>query len=175
MKVSTSAPVDVKVASALITTQAPQSTPVQRMMAALADPAATFTPDQVAYLMATAARWAREAVEGEPSPLSYAAGFDAGYKARVAEENDQYRRDCETVFFDGDGVIKGIEQRQLRDRLDREALVPRLGDYTGGPVDWDTGRTINPPPLRARPSPAAPLPAGAHPTATTPFSTGSAA
>jgi hypothetical protein len=174
MKVSTTLPTSVKVTSALITVGANQDTPsgpVQRMMAALQDPTSTFTSDQVAYLMATAARWAREAVEVEPSPLAYAAGFDAGYRARVTEENDEYAN--QMLIFNAGEHVTALERKKLRDRSDAVALISRTSDHPGGPVDWETGRPLAPFP-RVRPTPA-PLPADARSSATTPFLTGSAA
>lgn len=63
---------------------------VQRLVAKLTNPRSVYTSSQVAFLMGTAGRWAREAVDGEPSELSYRAGYQDGYRARVAEENAAY-------------------------------------------------------------------------------------
>lgn len=168
---STTLPEIVKGASAEITSS-PSSGAVQRMMSALQDPSKLFTSDQVAFMMATAARWAREAVEDEPSPLTYAAGYQAGYRARVNEENDKYRN--QALYFDAGETITAYQRRQLRSRLDAEATVPHVTDHPGGPVDWDTGLPTTPS-TRVRPTPA-PLPADARTTATTPRNlTGSAA
>jgi hypothetical protein len=173
MKVSTIAPAPVNPTSGLIAEPAPQDTPsspVQRMIDALRDPTSTFTADQVAWLMATAARWAREAVEEEPSPLSYAAGFDAGYRARVDEENAAYPP--APIWTAQDRQF--IDQVDYRRTCDYQAGLDRVTDYAGGPVDWETGQAITPSFPRVRPTPAS-LPTDARSTATTPYVTGSAA
>lgn len=61
-----------------------------RLVAKLNNPRAVFNREQLAFLMAESARWARESIEEVPSELSWRAGFEAGYWARVAEENDAY-------------------------------------------------------------------------------------
>lgn len=114
------------------------STALDRLQAALADPAHLFTRDQVVYLMATAARWAREAVEDEPSPLTYAAGHAAGYAARVREENAAYPAG---PIFDGRETVRWINQVDYRRRRDAEAPRRLRTDYRGGqlpawPPDW---------------------------------------
>jgi hypothetical protein len=66
----------------------PQRDATAALVAKLNDPAARFNREQVAFLMATASRWGRETSEWD-SP-AYRAGYDAGYWARVAEENAAY-------------------------------------------------------------------------------------
>lgn len=99
-----------------------------RIAAALTDPAAVFTAAQVADLMATAARWGRESVEGEPSPDSYQAGYTAGYRARMADENAAYPPP--PIHFGG----VWIDQADHRRRAHEDALRRRRGDYRGGPL-----------------------------------------
>lgn len=144
----------------------------ERMIAALADPDAVFTRDQVAYLMSTTARWAREAVEEEPSELTYRAGFEAGYRDRCSEENDDFRKQNETLYFNAGEHTTALERKKLRDRFDATALVPRAHDHVGGPVSWDTGRTSTL--ALVRPTPAS-LPADESTTATASTLMGSAA
>jgi hypothetical protein len=104
-------------------------TPTERLAAKLQDPNATFTRDQLIYVAASMARWAREAVEGEPSPLAYAAGFDDGYRARVAEENAAYPPERDPVVV---GLVGFIDRADYRRRCDAEASQPRPGDFQGG-------------------------------------------
>lgn len=63
-----------------------------RMVDALTDPDRLFEPVQLAFFMAAAMRWGYELRTDEeaPDPLSWRAGYDAGYRARVAEENAAY-------------------------------------------------------------------------------------
>ncbi len=106
-------------------------TPAERLIAKLTDPNATFTSGQVAYLMATSGRWARESIEGEPSKLSFEAGRQAGYRERVAEENAAYPPTPHHVTTSaGEDAI-----RVHRSRMGVDAPGPREGDYTGGPVE----------------------------------------
>ncbi len=105
--------------------------PTARLIAKLADPDAVFTSGQVAYLMGTSGRWAREAIEGEPSPLSFEAGRLAGYRERVAEENAAYPPAPHHVTTSaGEDAI-----RVHRSRMGVNVSGPREGDYTGGPVN----------------------------------------
>jgi hypothetical protein len=105
-----------------------------RLIEALEDPDWEPTPDQVAFLMATAARWARESVEGEPSPETYRAGFDDGYRARVAEENAAGPPTEFKVYISD--VRQMIDRVDYRRECDRVAMVSRTGDYwPGDPVE----------------------------------------
>jgi hypothetical protein len=107
------------------------ATPIDRLQAALADPDHLFTREQVAYLMGEAARWAREAVEGEPSELSWRSGYEAGYRARVAEENAEYPPP--PVSIGG----RWVDQVTYRRQCDADGRRRRRGDYRGGPVrEW---------------------------------------
>jgi hypothetical protein len=98
----------------------------ERIAAALADPDHLFTSAQVADLMATAARWGRESADWE-SP-GWRAGFDAGYRARVAEENQAYPPP--PVFSMG----QWWDQAENRRRCDRDARRRWRTDHRGGPV-----------------------------------------
>lgn len=106
------------------------ATPFGRAMAALLDPHATFTPDQLSWYMGEAARWA------------YEAGFDEGYRARVAEENAAYPPAPTLVISDSDGHKVWMDQVDYRRRCDAEALRPRRTDFRPGrrlrpwPPDW---------------------------------------
>lgn len=121
--------------------------PIARLMEALADPDYLFTRAQVAFLMATAARWAREDRDREPGPETYEAGRRDGYRQRVAEENAAYPP---PPIAGWDGVLKMIDQVDYRRRCDAEARRRRPGDYRGGPVPvWDADRPdVEPPPGR---------------------------
>jgi hypothetical protein len=102
-----------------------------RLAAALTDPDHLFTPDQVAYLMATAGRWAQEAAGVESPEMTYAAGYQAGYRARCAEENAAYPPPPILVISDSAGHKVWMDQVEHRRRFDREALT---SGYQGGPV-----------------------------------------
>lgn len=115
----------------------PVRTPTDRLIDALSDPNRLFTPAEVAYLMSTAGRWGHDARadESEPDPLSAAAGWDAGYRARVAEENAAYPP--VPVFVAG----QWADRADYRAACDAAASVPRTEDYLGGPVPvWDADR-----------------------------------
>lgn len=68
-------------------------TPLERVIAKLTEPGATFSRSELAMLMGTAQRWGYEVrtdEEQRPDPLSWSAGYMAGYRARCAEENAAY-------------------------------------------------------------------------------------
>lgn len=100
----------------------------ERLVAKLNNPRAVFTRDQVAFLLGTSARWAREVAEEEPSDLSYRAGYDAGYRARVDEENASYPPP--QIFVAG-GWMERVDYRR---ECDRAAVAPREGDMVPEPV-----------------------------------------
>lgn len=111
------------------------TTATERLVAALQDPDFLFTRDQVAHLMASAARWARESADGEPDDLTYRAGFLDGVRAAEAAQNEAYRRELSTpVFVAGEWVAAG-ERHAARQRADRDAHRRHRGDYRGGPVE----------------------------------------
>lgn len=112
-------------------TERHKATSHDRLIAALNDPNHLFTADQVAYLMATSGRWATEAPHGES--LAYRAAFEAGYQARIAEENEQWPP--APVWSATDGKL--VEQARYRKEADKIASQPCIGDYQGGPVEWD--------------------------------------
>ena len=77
------------------------TTPADRLVAALADPDYLFTRDQLVFLMAEAARWAREA------------------------DDSNWPR--EPVHVLG----KWYDQAEYRQRCDAKARKPRPGDWPG--------------------------------------------
>jgi hypothetical protein len=110
-----------------MTLTADNPTATDRLIDKLHDPAAVYSSSQVAYLMGVAAQWSRDIIDGEPSPLTYRAGFAAGYRARVAEENAAYppeplhltttaRQDAVAVY---------------RSRIGVDTVVPRPEDFGG--------------------------------------------
>jgi hypothetical protein len=123
-------------------------TATERLIDALTDPDRLFTPAEVAYLMSSAGRWGHDAraAESAPDPLSAAAGWDAGYRTRVAEENEAYPP--VPIFVVG----RWFDRADYRRSCDAVARVPRDGDYLGGPVPvWDADRPpIVPPPVSVR-------------------------
>lgn len=107
--------------------------PTDRLLRILNDPSeepVTLTRTQLAWLMSTAGRWARETPHVET--LSYQAGYDAGYRARVAEENAAYPP---KPIFNAAGTQRWINQVDYRRHCDEQARTPRTNDYTGGPVE----------------------------------------
>jgi hypothetical protein len=102
-----------------------------RLRAKLADPHATFTRDQVAWLMGEAARWAAEAVEDANPTLTWQAGFDAGYRQAQAEENAAYPP---APIVIGTTWIDQVDRRR---RADEEAARRRpkyRGNYQPAPL-----------------------------------------
>lgn len=76
----------------------------------------TLTRAQLAWLMGTAQRW--------------------GYEARELEENEEW-----TALQNRPPVQvlgRWYDQADCRRRADAEARLPRVNDYKGGPVAWDT-------------------------------------
>lgn len=110
------------------------STPASRMVAALTDPDRLFTCGEVAYLMSVAGRWSREDADDSPSPQSWRAGYAAGYRARVDEENAAYP--SAPVFAFGEWLSMA-ERQACRDR----AAADRTQRYAGGAVPvWPATR-----------------------------------
>jgi hypothetical protein len=104
--------------------------PAARLTRMLTDPSEepiTLTRGQLAYLMGTAGRWAGEAPHIEA--LHYMAGYDAGYRDRVREENGKPHP--APVFQMG----RWYDQVEYRRRCDEQAKLPRDNDYAGGPVE----------------------------------------
>lgn len=120
----------------------PESTPVSRLTAALTDPDRLFTPAEVAWLMSVAGRWGREIVAAEQAadPLSWRAGYLAGYRKRVAEENGDYPPP--PIFAFGEWQT-GAERQAARERAESD----RTQRYGGGPVEvWPATRADHVPP-----------------------------
>jgi hypothetical protein len=111
------------------------ASPTERLIAALADPDARFTGDQVAWFIAADRRWRAEAEHGEPDPMTYAAGFQDGYRARVDEENEEYRRSAEAQRRQVGETVRWMETVDARRRADRDGRRRRRGDHRGGPVE----------------------------------------
>ncbi len=103
-----------------------------RLVAKLNDPNARWTSGQVAYLMGVAAEWARDVIDGEPSPMAWRAGYDAGYQARVAEENAAYPPEpYRVVTSAGQDAVRVYRARESVD-----APGPREGDFQGLGLDY---------------------------------------
>lgn len=109
-------------------TEPPADTPTGRLIAALRDPERLFTSTELGYLMATAARWAREDRDGEPDPLSYRAGVHAGYLQRLAEENAA----AHGVVFDLATSAAHDAVQVHRKRMGVDTRYVRDGDFPGG-------------------------------------------
>lgn len=95
------------------------------LIAKLKNPRALFNREQVAFLMSTAGRWGREQAEWD-SP-AYRAGFEAGYRARVAEENASYppARHSVVTSAGGDAI------RAYRARMRVDERYTRPNDFPG--------------------------------------------
>jgi hypothetical protein len=112
----------------------------RRLIEALTDPDRLYDRDQLAHLMTTAVRWGYELrtdEEQEPDPLSWHAGYLAGYRQRQAEENAAYPPPrLHVVTTAGQDAI-----RVHRARAGVDVVAPRPDDYRGGPVAvWDADR-----------------------------------
>lgn len=105
-----------------------QETSVDRLINALNDPKHLFTSEQVAFLMAQSHRW--------------------GYEQREAEENDKFLV-REPVKVLG----QWFEQASYRQKCDQISTLPRVNDYQGGPVAWESSSSS---------ASSTQLPAGAH-------------
>jgi hypothetical protein len=92
----------------------PPDDPTRRMIAALADPDATFDHDQVQWLIAEAMRLGQEI------------GDEQGYQRRIDEENAGYPPP--PLMFMG----KWFDAAEYRKRWDAEAGKPRPNDHPGG-------------------------------------------
>lgn len=108
------------------------STAADRFAAALADPDHLFTRDQLLWVV----QLDREARGDDPDEpgfrdLVWRAGYEAGYRARCAEENLTYRADVEDVDQDS-GLRRLVETVDARRAADRAARLPRPGDFRGG-------------------------------------------
>jgi len=102
---------------------------VQRLVDALNDPAYLFNRDQLLHIIANVARWSREAVEDEPSELSWRAGYEVGYRARCDEENEAYRAAVLAPVFVSGELFATADCQAARGPVE-----PRRDDYRGGPV-----------------------------------------
>lgn len=91
-----------------------------RMVAALRDPGYQFTQEQMLRLIWLAI--------GTWDDLAWRDGYEAGYRARVAEENAAWPPPPVFAF----GEWQSMTERQAyRERLDAD----RTQRYTGGPVE----------------------------------------
>jgi hypothetical protein len=100
---------------------------VAKLRAASMGEPVTFTAAQAVYLMGAAAQWARDVVDGEPSKLSYRAGYEAGYRARVAEENAAYP----PPPYDLAPSARSNTIAVHRSRSGVDVVEPREGDFQG--------------------------------------------
>lgn len=118
------------------------SAPSGRLVEALNDPDRLYDRTQLAYLMAFMfdAGYTLRADEDAPDALSWRAGYDAGYRQRVAEENA--RRPSPQIFHAD--VLAGM----LRVQGERAAArADRTQRYAGGPVEvWEADRPDYVPP-----------------------------
>ena len=110
-----------------MTTVPARPSATDRLIAKLNDPNATFSRSQVAYLMGASGQWARDVVDGEPSPLSFRAGWEAGYRARVAEENAAYPPEPMSVLPPQRETTIAV----YRGRAGVDVVGPREGDFQG--------------------------------------------
>lgn len=105
------------------------------MAAALRAPGTLYTAEQVAWIIALD-RNCRDDDPDDPGfrDLIYRSGFEAGYQARVAEENADYRLACEQAEADPSrtDLRQMIETVDARRSADRAARLPRPGDFRGG-------------------------------------------
>jgi hypothetical protein len=117
-----------------ITADSPTATDrlVAKLQAAARGEHVTFSPAQAAYLMGASAQWARDVADGEPSPLSYRAGFEAGYRARVAEENAAYPPPPYSLV----STAREDARRVHRIRTGADVAEPREGDFQGFGVQY---------------------------------------
>jgi hypothetical protein len=102
---------------------------------AAADGDGLFTPAQVAWIV----QMDRECRGDDPDDpgfreLVWRSGWEAGYRARQAEENADYRLAVEQAEADpGRSDLRAlIEVVDARRAADRAARQPRPGDFRGG-------------------------------------------
>lgn len=99
----------------------------RRMAEALAT-AQTFTRAQMADVIA------RALASGEPDEVTWRAGYEAGYWARVAEENAAYPGEPHVV-------VSGVTVRRDQVAARETAAADRTQRHVGGPVaDWGPSR-----------------------------------
>lgn len=108
---------------------------LRNLLDALADPDHLFTGKQLAWFIELDRR-ARDDDPDEPElrSMMYRSGFEAGYQARVAEENADYRLMTEQLEADpGRGDLQRlIAVVDARREADRAGRLPRVGDFAGG-------------------------------------------
>jgi predicted TIM-barrel fold metal-dependent hydrolase len=107
-------------------------TPTGRLLAALADPDHLYDRAQVAWVV----QMDREARGDDPNEpgfrdLVWRAAFEAGYQARVDEENERYRYEVQSAEQDP-SFTRFAAVVDARRAADREAALPREGDFPGG-------------------------------------------
>ncbi|SNR35049.1 hypothetical protein [Actinomadura mexicana] len=79
---------------------------------------------------------------GEGYALGLAAGVDVGRDQAETDMTEAWRPVAESVRRLGRTLtFEEIERRRWDGRREDFGL-PRPGDYTGGPVDWETGRPL---------------------------------
>jgi hypothetical protein len=97
------------------------SAATRRMLEAWADPDASFTREQVAYFMSLA-------LGSDDLDAQYKAGYEAGYWARVAEENGSYPPPPHGV---AGPISHAAEVAAYRERVGVDRCEPRPGDFQG--------------------------------------------
>jgi hypothetical protein len=98
----------------------------ERMLAALQDPDFLFNRDQVLHLISLTL--------GDDDPaFHYRAGFEAGYWARVAEENRAYPPAPH-------GLVQLVSALGAKKAAREAAAADRGSEFKGGPVEvWEPG------------------------------------
>jgi hypothetical protein len=91
-----------------------------RMVTAFRTPGQMFTGEQVAHIVSLM-------MENDDTELSYRAGWDAGYWARVAEENAAYPPEPFRVRT----TVREDAVRVHRGRQGVDSPGPREGDFAG--------------------------------------------
>ena len=99
-------------------------TAADRLLAAFTDPGHEFTRDQVAWIISMA-------LGSDDPDMLWRAGYEAGYWARVADENAAYPP--EPLNVTESESVAAVQVYRRRAGVDRR--YHRRGDHPGGPVE----------------------------------------
>lgn len=121
----------------------------ERVIAALEDPDHQFTREQVAYLISIALRIGGTGTEAatKPTRLEIDEAYEHGYQDGIDAHSSAVLWALKEGLC-GDGSVpmktaterhqKAVAAREARVQADAAARLPRIGDYRGGAVAWES-------------------------------------